>query len=67
MIPIAVEDLGPTRDGGSCAECDQFYRGAPYQDRRGRRILAEIEPGLVEPVNLCPDCVPDSYQEVDVR
>ena len=59
---ISIErDLGRTRDGGSCAECDSGYTGAPYQDRRGRRVLAEISPGVVEPVHLCPDC----YEEVD--
>lgn len=67
MIPTVERDLGPTRDGGSCAECDQGYRGAPYTKRRGRRVMAEIEPGVVEPMNLCPDCAPDLNEEVDVR
>ena len=48
--------LGVTRDGGSCSQCGGDYTGAPYQTDRGRRVLAEIEPGLVEPVNICSDC-----------
>lgn len=48
--------LGPTRDGGSCANCRAGYTGAPYQERRGRRVLGEVEPGVVEPVNLCSGC-----------
>lgn len=51
--------LGLTRDGGSCSRCGSDYRGAPYRSGRGRRLLAEIEPGLVEPVNLCVDCAPE--------
>jgi hypothetical protein len=52
-----VEDLRPTRDGGSCSHCNRDYRGRPFDhDERGRRVLAEIEPGVVEPVNLCPEC-----------
>lgn len=57
MIPLeVVETLGRTRDGGSCSECGEGYRGAPYSEGRGRRVLAEVEPGLTEPVNLCRDC-----------
>ena len=48
--------LGRTRDGGSCSNCSGDYTGAPYSWKRGRRVLAEIGPGLVEPVNLCEDC-----------
>lgn len=48
--------LGRTREGGSCARCDRDYTGAPYVADRGVRVLAEIEPGLVEPVNLCKSC-----------
>ena len=58
------EVLGRTRDGGSCASCDADYRGLPYVDEgRGYRVVAEIEPGLEEPINLCPDC----FEEVDRR
>lgn len=54
---IEIErELGLTRDGGSCSKCDSDYTGAPYRSERGRRVLAEIEEGLVEPVNLCPEC-----------
>ena len=60
MLSSRVErDLGPTRDGGSCSECDSDYRGAPYQEGRGRRVLMEISPGVVEPANLCADCAPE--------
>lgn len=48
--------LRVTRDGGSCASCSSDYSGAPAKENRGKRVLAEVEPGLVEPVNLCPDC-----------
>lgn len=54
---ISVQEvLGLTRNGGSCSECGDDYRGSPHTDRRGRRVLAEISPGVVEPVNLCKDC-----------
>lgn len=54
---IRIErDLGRTRDGGSCSQCGGDYTGSPYSRDRGRRVLAEIEPGVVEPVNVCPDC-----------
>lgn len=56
--------VGETRDGGSCAECGGEYRGAPYDESRGVRVLAEVEPGLTEPVNLCSECYRDA-QEVD--
>jgi len=49
-----------TRDGGSCAECNGDYVGWPLSPR-GYRVLARIEPGLVEPVNLCPSC----YEKLD--
>lgn len=48
--------LRRTLDGGSCAECGDGYRGAPYDEGRGFRVMAEVEPGLVEPVNLCESC-----------
>lgn len=53
-----VEVLGAVRDGGSCSNCGGDYRGAPYQERRGKRVVAEsdAEPGLREPVNVCRDC-----------
>lgn len=54
---MRIEDtVGATRDGGSCANCGRDYQGAPYSERRGRRVLAEIEPGVVEPVNICQGC-----------
>jgi hypothetical protein len=53
--------LGRTRDGGSCAECDDGYCGAPYANR-GYRVLASSEPGVVEPFNLCPECY-ESHME----
>lgn len=56
MTLDVVETIGKTRDGGSCAECDGDYRGAPYEGGRGRRVLAVIEPGVVEPVNVCVYC-----------
>jgi hypothetical protein len=52
--------FGGTRDGGSCASCDSDYRGAPYTEDRGVRVLAEVEPGVVEPVNLCRSCFEES-------
>ena len=53
------ETIGLMLDGGSCAICGGDYRGAPYAERRGRRVLAEVEPGLVEPINVCPSCADD--------
>jgi hypothetical protein len=52
-------DLGRTRDGGSCSRCDSDYTGSPYSRDRGRRVIAEIEPGVVEPVNVCSECFED--------
>jgi len=50
-----VETLGRTRDGGSCARCGGDYVGAPLSPR-GYRVLATVEPGVDEPMNICPDC-----------
>jgi len=51
--------LGRTRDGGSCANCGGDYVGRPLSPR-GYRVLAHVapqtDPGVVEPMNLCPDC-----------
>jgi hypothetical protein len=49
------EFLRRTRDGGSCANCGGDYQGKPHSPR-GARVLVETEPGVREPVNLCPDC-----------
>lgn len=57
VASLQVEEvLGRTGDGGSCSLCGSDYRGAPYSDGRGVRVLAAVEPGVVEPVNLCPEC-----------
>jgi len=48
--------LGQVENGGSCALCGGDYRGRPYRENRGVRVLAEAEPGVVEPFNLCPSC-----------
>jgi hypothetical protein len=48
--------LGQVENGGSCARCGADYRGRPFTEQRGVRALAEAEPGVVEPFNLCPDC-----------
>lgn len=50
------DDLGRTRDGGSCCVCGGDYQGAPYAENRGRRVLKETEPGVIEPANLCRSC-----------
>lgn len=55
-----IEINGPTRDGGSCSICGSDYRGRPYQEQRGKRALVRLEPGLIEPVNLCSDCAEGS-------
>lgn len=56
-MTLSIEQtVGRARDGGSCAECGGEYRGSPYDEGRGVRVLAEVEPGLTEPVNLCADC-----------
>lgn len=63
-MTISIErTLGRTEDGGSCAECGGGYRGAPYVEGRGRRVLATVEPGLIEPVHLCPDCYDDAVED----
>ena len=57
VAPLQVEEvLGRTRDGGSCSLCGSDYRGAPYFDGRGVRVLASAEPGVVEPMHLCQEC-----------
>lgn len=61
-----VEDLGRTRDGGSCALCSRDYQGAPFAGGRGRRVLAESEPGVVEPFNLCAGCFEAETEPGDV-
>jgi len=55
MMVRIEEVLGRTRDGGSCALCGSDYRGEPYSDGRGVRVLA-AEQGVVEPFNLCQEC-----------
>lgn len=56
MSLVVVNYIETTTFGGSCAQCNTDYRGQPYYGERGHRVLAEIEPGLVEPVNLCDGC-----------
>ena len=53
-----VEELGRTRDGGSCSVCSDDYRGAPFEEGRGVRFLGEssVDPGVVEPYNVCARC-----------
>ena len=58
--------LGDARSGGSCALCGSDYRGAPYSEGRGVRVLATVESGATEPFNLCPDCSP-GYTETTIE
>lgn len=57
------DELGKTRDGGSCAVCNADYQGRPFSTNRGRRVLAESEPGVVEPYNICKSCFEEAYEE----
>ena len=54
--------LGRTRDGGSCAECNDDYCGAPYPNR-GYRVLASSERGVIEPFNVCKSCYESLTEE----
>ena len=68
MRDLHVEQvLRRTRDGGSCAACGSDYRGAPYSEGRGVRVLGTVEPGVTEPLNLCPDCAPERVRIEDVK
>lgn len=54
--------ISRTYNGGSCSQCEGEYYGYPYSDRQGYRVIREIEPGVKEPVNMCPDCFEEERQ-----
>lgn len=43
--------------GGSCARCGIDYSGSIYDGIDGFRTLCAYDEAVVEPFNLCADCL----------